>query len=248
MVTRNESCDKTLIRNPARRNCALSLAKGVCVALLACTACGVGHAADTAVAVRVGSLGIGGDVDFKLEDYLSARIGYSGYDFSYTIAQTDVTYDAKLKLSNPHAILDWYTFGGGFRLSLGAVGSGTKIQAVGRPTGNGSFTLNGTTYTASEISSLSGEFKGGNSLSPYVGLGWGNAVRAGHHLSVLFDLGAYYSGKPKIALTAICSPSAPAGLCQQLNTDVAAEQRKLQDKLKLLEWYPVISLGVAYRF
>jgi hypothetical protein len=205
-------------------------------------------ALDVGVGVRAGTLGIGGDIDFSLNNYLTARVGFSGLSINRTIDQTNVTYDGKLKLSIPSAMLDVFPFGNGFRLTVGAVGTGPKIDVVARPTGQGFYTLNGNQYSTSELTSLTGEFKFNNSVSPYVGLGYGNVAAAGHHFTFLFDLGAIYGGRPDITLNAACSPSVPSAVCQQLATSVDAEKLKLQSDVSLLKWYPVVSLGLGYRF
>ena len=198
-------------------------------------------------AIRAGTLGLGADVDFSLNQYLNARIGFAGYSVDRTISDTNVTYDGKLKLSNPSALLDWRVFGGAFRVSLGAVVSGTKIDATGRPDVNGTYQIGNNTYTASQIGSLNGTFKFGNSVAPYIGLGWGNVVGRDGRFSVLFDVGATYAGTPSVTLTANCT-AAVAAVCSQLQTDVDTERQTLEQNLTLLKWYPVVGLGFGYRF
>jgi hypothetical protein len=175
------------------------------------------------------------------------RFGFACYSVDRTISDTNVTYDGKLKLSNPSARLDWRVLAGGFRVSVGAVVSGTKIEATGRPDANGTYQIGNNTYSASQIGSLTGTFKFGNSVAPYVGLGWGNVVGRDGHFSVLVDVGAIYAGTPSVALTANCTAGAQA-ICSQLQTDVDAERQKLEQNLTLLKWYPVVGLGVGYRF
>lgn len=203
--------------------------------------------ADVGTAVRIGTLGIGADVDFPLVDRLNARVGYSGFSYNRTINSADLTYQAQLQISSPYGMLDWFVFGGGFRLSVGAVGTGPKVDATGRSAA-GTFSVNGVQYSTSDVSSIAGEFKFGNAVVPYAGVGWGNPVGASHRLTFLFDLGVLYGGKPSVTLSATCAPTAPAAVCAQVATDVAAERMRLQDQMSLLQWYPVISLGLAYRF
>jgi hypothetical protein len=204
-----------------------------------------------ALDVRAGTTGYGFDVDVGLLSRLNARVGYSTFSFDQKINQTDVTYHGKLKISDVSALLDWYAFGGGFHLTAGGVGGGgLKVDATGVPNANGRYTINGQTYTSDELGSLSGRLKFGNSLSPYVGLGWGNPVGAKHHLHVLFDIGAIYGGTPNVSLSATCGSAAPTGssICTQLQSDVQAERQKLQNDVTLVKWYPVLNLGLAYRF
>lgn len=206
------------------------------------------QSSEVGAALRLGTLGPGVDVDFALGDRASVRLGYSGYSTHRQVNQTDITYDGTLKLSNPSAILDWYVAKGSFRLSLGAVASGTEVNAVGIPNSNARYTINGNVYSVSQLTSLSGRFKFGNSTAPYFGIGWGNPVRPGKRLSFLFDLGAIYGGRPDITLNASCSASVPAALCSQLSADIEAEKRKLRDQLTAIQWYPVVSVGLGYRF
>ena len=226
----------------------LSLATG-CLCLAAALGAAPAQAGDPAfgIGLRAGTLGIGADLDFKLNDSLNVRMGYAGGSISRSVTDTQVHYDGTLKLSNPSALIDWRPFQGVFHLTAGAVASSTKIEATGVPAAGGSYTINGNTYTSADIGSVSGEFKFGNSVAPYVGLGWGNVVGTSGHFSVLFDVGAIYAGSPKIALTANCTSAVPA-VCTQLQSDVDAEKAKLAKDLTILKWYPVVSLGFGYRF
>jgi hypothetical protein len=206
------------------------------------------YALDVGVGLRAGTLGVGGDVDFGVNRFLAARIGFSGFSINRTVDTSDATYAGKLKLSIPSAMLDVFPFANGFRFTGGVVVTGPKIDAVGRPTSQGVYTLNGNQYSSSDLTSLTGEFKFNNSVAPYVGLGYGNVAAPGNHFTFLFDLGAIYGGKPDISLNAACSPSVPSSVCQQLATDVDAEKLKLQSDVSILKWYPVVSLGLGYRF
>jgi len=202
-----------------------------------------------AVAVRAGTTGIGLDYNIALGQSFSARVGYSGLNYNHSVSTSDVDYDGTLKLSMLSGLLDWYPFHGGFHLTVGAVGNGTKLDVTGTPAAGGSYTINGNTYTSSDVGSLSGQLKFGNSVAPYVGLGWGNPV--GHsHLHFLVDIGAIYGGTPSVSLTAHCGPAIPTGSpeCTQLQSDVQAERLKLQNDVTIIKWYPVFNLGLAYRF
>lgn len=205
--------------------------------------------ADTAVAVRAGTLGIGLDLDFGLTEKLNLRVGYSAFSHDDEIEDSDVLYDGEIKLSNAQALLDWHVFGGGFRLSFGAVGLGTKIDVVGRPTG-GTYEIGDDVFTADQVGSLRGEVEYSNSIAPYIGIGWGNPVDKGGRFTFLFDIGAVYGGSPKVKLTAQCGTAAPAGsaVCNQLQQAVRDEEAELEDEGAVAKWWPVLSLGVAVRF
>lgn len=203
--------------------------------------------ADVGASVRAGTLGLGLEFNVGLAETLTLRLGYSTYDYDDTIEETDVTYDGEIKLRNPSALFDWHAFGGGFRLSFGAVATDTKVEATGRPTG-GTYELDGQVFTAAQVGSLRGTVKMGNSVSPYVGFGWGNPVDAAGRVTFLFDIGAVYMGTPEVDLTATCGTGVSTATCNRLQAAVQQEQDDLAEDATLYEWYPVISLGLAVRF
>jgi hypothetical protein len=203
-------------------------------------------APETALALRAGTPGIGVDFDVGLGDHFGARLGYSNFSISRTVTSTDATYDGKLKLSIPSALLDWYVFQGVFHFTAGVAANGTKIDVTGVPSANGTFTVNGNTYSAAQLGSVSGTVKFGNSASPYLGLGWGNPVNPNHRFQVLFDIGAIYGGAPKVSLTANCVVPVSA-ICTQAQNDVLAEEQKISTNASILKWYPIVNLGFSVR-
>lgn len=204
---------------------------------------------DLGAAVRIGTPGVGLDLDLGLSRSFGLRVGFAGFNINHSLSTSDVDYDGRLKLRTFTGLLDWYVFRGAFHLTAGVAGNGTRLEVVGRPT-QGFYTINGTTYSSTQLGSLSGELKFGNSVSPYVGFGWGNAAGESGRVHFLFDVGAIYGGTPSVSLTAQCGPAAPPGsvLCDQAQSDVATEAQKLRHKAGFLRWYPVVSLGVGIRF
>lgn len=207
--------------------------------------------ADVAAAVRIGSFGYGADFDIGMTDTLSLRLGYNTFSYSRTVDDTDITYDGKLKIGAASAIVDWHVFKGGFRLSLGAVQKGPKVDVVGKPTANGKFVIDDVTYDASQIGNATGTIKMGDSVAPYVGIGWGNTVDKEDRVTFLFDLGAIHTGSPKVDLNFTCKVGTGTSgdpACSQFNSRIAAEKADLEDSAKDYEWYPIVSFGIAVRF
>jgi hypothetical protein len=191
------------------------------------------------VGLRAGTTGVGGDVGWNLAPTLDARVGYSALSFGHTLNSTDVRYDAKLKLSNLSALIDFHPFPGAFRFTGGVIANDNKYNLAGTGT---SYRINGRTYSASEVG-LSGTIKSGRSLAPYLGIGYGNVARAG--VNFYFDLGIMFMGSPKASLVASCGGSAN---CAQLRNDLNAEQARLQDDLSRFKYYPVANIGLTIGF
>lgn len=204
---------------------------------------GSAHAAG--VGVRVGTTGVGADLGVRLLPTLSARVGYSGLSVGTDVDVTDIDYDADLKLANLSLLLDFSPLPGPFRITGGLVLNDNKVDVTGRPT-NGSYRINGTTYPAATVGSLAGTVKSGNRAAPYIGVGYGNV--AGFGVNVYFDVGVMYQGSPSASLAATCGAAVPGAVCSQLQSDVAAEARRLQSDIERFKWYPVASIGVTIGF
>lgn len=201
------------------------------------------HAAGAGI--RIGTTGLGADVAFDVLPTISARFGYSFARYNTDIEDTDVRYDADLTLSNFNAFIDWSPLPGPFRITAGLIPNGNRIEVNGRPTG-GTYTVNGQTYTATQIGTLNGEIKPGNTVAPYVGIGWGTVAGAG--VNIYADLGVMYMGSPKASLSATCGASLSAPDCQTLRNNVEAERQELEHELRKARWYPVLNIGVTIGF
>ena len=204
--------------------------------------------ADVAVGVRAGTFGVGADFDIGLTDTVNLRLGYNTLSYDQTVEDTDVTYDGTLKIGAASAIIDWHALGGGFRVSAGAVQKGPKIDVTGVPSGNNTYEINGRVYTAAQIGSLKGTVEIGDSVAPYLGIGWGNTVDQDGRFTFLLDLGVIKTGTASASLDVLCGATVPTATCTQIRNDVNAEKAELEDALDDYQWYPVVSLGFAVRF
>jgi len=137
------------------------------------------------------------------------------------------------------ALLDVHPFGGGFRLSGGEMLNKNKIKL--RADLNKSVQLDGQDYS---LSDLKGEVTF-NETAPYLGLGYGNAVGADGRWHFACDFGVMFQGSPKVSASATASDPA---LQAYVDEALAREKAKIQDDANAFKYYPVISLGVSFRF
>jgi hypothetical protein len=202
--------------------------------------------ADVGVLLKGGTLGAGLDISKGISESLALRLQANALDYDRDITDTDVDYNSDLKLRSAGLLLDWHPFSGVFRVSAGAFWNGNEATATGRPT-NGTYVINGQTYTSAQIGSLNGQIDF-SEVAPYFGIGFGSAPKAGRGMTFSFDLGVFYQGEPNVGLTAVCGVGVPAGTCTQIQNDVAAEQASLQEEVSDYKFYPVVSFGIGYRF
>jgi hypothetical protein len=221
----------------------MNATKIVSILLVACTA-GSAQARDVAATVDLGTTGLGLHLSTPLAAKLNGRIGVNIANTSYEGNTSDLGYDFKLKLKTVDALLDYHPFDSAFRLTGGVVYNGNKIDARAKPSG-GTYTINNVPYNAATVGDLSSKIDF-RKAAPYLGIGWGNAVKeAGWSFGT--DLGIMFQGTPKTQLASNNCTALPI-LCSRLASDVAAENVKLGEEVKDFKFYPVIRVGLSYRF
>ena len=179
------------------------------------------------IGVRAGTTGVGADVAWDLAPTLSARVGYSALKWNQDVDTDNVSYDGKLKLSNLNTMVDFHPLGPVFRITGGVIFNKNKYDV--RSTDLGGL--------------VTGTVESGRSAAPYLGIGWGTV--AGTGINFYADLGIMFMGSPQATLRANCAPS-PA--CTALQSQAAAEERRLEDELKNFKHYPVLNIGLTVGF
>ena len=186
---------------------------------------------------HVGTEGLGIGYSHSISPQAGVRVEANYGRFSRKIETDGVEYDARIRLGGIGVIGDWFPADNGFRLSGGLTWNDKKGSGTGRSEAE-SVTLNGQTY------SLVGEELRGSikfpTVMPYLGIGWGHQG-ATRGWGFTADLGVLF-GKPKARL------SATPGLQQQAGDDIEAERRELQREANKFKVYPILKVGVSYRF
>jgi hypothetical protein len=197
---------------------------------------------DIALGVKGGTLGIGGEITVGLLPGLNCRTGYNAFNYDGNATKSNIGYDYKLKLGTLPLLVDWHPIPfSGFRLSTGVMINNNKIEATGRP--QTSYKIGDVTYTSTEVTSLTGKIDF-NNVAPYAGIGWGNAVGKHGPLTLSCDIGVLFQGTPNVSLAATGSAASTPAFQAELSKEVA-DIRNTTDDIK---FYPVISLGLAYKF
>jgi hypothetical protein len=150
----------------------------------------------------------------------------------------DVDYDLGVDMRSFSALLDWHIFNDSFRISGGLISMDNEIDLDARP--NTHVEIGDNTYTPAEVGTLSGSVDI-DGLAPYVGIGWGNPLTSNKRWGFTCDLGVAFCDSPDVALSA-------TGLAAGLAADIEKERRDIEDDLDSLEFYPVISMGLFFRF
>lgn len=198
--------------------------------------------ADIGVNVKAGTLGAGVELSKGFSDKLSVGLAFNSYNLKTTDTTNQVDYDYKFKLQTAGLLANYHPFSGIFRLTAGVFVNNNELSLTGKPTAGSTYTINGASYTAAEVGSLTGKLTF-SKTAPYLGLGWGS--RPNGSLGLTADIGALYQNSPKLALNSSGGTlSSNATFLSQMEV----ERAKAESDLSSFKWYPVVSLGLYFRF
>lgn len=219
----------------------------------------------------VSLLGIGMQVSTNLNEHLNIRATGNVLKYNTSFTVSGVPAAADLNLGSAGALLDYYPFHVGWRLSAGVLYiNQNEMDASANIPGGDSFTLNGQTYysanpnTATGATSLTGSGKLSlNQMKPgvIVTTGWGNHVRRNGHWTVPFEIGVAFVGTPKVTMGLngwACADAAQTAcanvgdssnpLAVQFQSDLNGQVGKWNSDISALRSYPIVTTGIAYSF
>jgi len=209
---------------------------------------------DIALGLKGSTVGLGGEATIGLLSNLNLRGGYNAFTYKDSGTESGIDYDYKLKLKSVPVLLDFHPFGSGFRITSGIFFNNNKVTGTPKTT-SGIINIGGTEYDLNPYSNLIPpdflhakiDFR---TTAPYLGIGWGNPVSKGSPLTIMCDVGVIFQGKPKVSLDPNFDVAAVSTLpgFENIANDIAEEETELKDAVKDIQYYPVISLGIAYRF
>ena len=200
-----------------------------------------GYAQSNSLGVKASTLGLGLEVERSFSDLISGRIGVNYFPYDYSGTEDDIAYDFDLNLMSLSALLDWHPFKGSFRISAGVIYNGNELDAKAKIAGT--YDIGDSTYTGAELGTLKGKIDF-DDIAPYLGLGWDTSFGKNKAFGFLFELGAIYQGSPKVDLSA----DGPIASDPTFQNELAKEENNLKSDLDDFKVYPVIAIGLSYRF
>jgi hypothetical protein len=206
--------------------------------------------AETALGLKAGTLGGGVELTTGLGNQVEVRIGANAFNYSERREASDIEYDAEARARTATGLLDWHPGARAFRLTGGVIYNNSTIEGRSLPPASGAYNIGGIPVPVNLVGTLDGTIDF-DPVSPYAGIGWGNSLRTTRRLGVSFDLGVVFLGGGDVTLT----PRIPAG--SPLNDPIARailqvqldrEAEDIENDLQDYDYYPVLSLGLTYRF
>ena len=224
-----------------------------------CGAAWSAQAGDSAIAASLdlGNTGVGLTLVGGFTPAINGRLGFRGYDFDAEIegeasgsGGSELDYKGDFKLRGLFGLLDYYPLEGRrFHLTTGAMFNRSDVELEARcrdPSGcevGGVVIVPGVGIPGVTVNSITADVDF-DDVAGYLGLGWGNPLADQTGWSFRLEAGAVFLGEPGIELST-------TGTCQS-NADcrraLEQEEAELEEDAKDYEIYPVVNLGVSYRF
>lgn len=199
-----------------------------------------------------GTLGWGAQVGASFSPHLGARVGIFTGEVTRDFEASGVEYDGELDLGHVAGLLDIHPGASGFRFSLGAVFNDTELS--GRAPLNQLLDevdpddIPPGIEIPEDLGTLTASHEP-DEIVPYAGLGFSRRPSESGW-SFTFDLGAYYQGAPDVESqlhTTLPIDSVP-GLRELVDQALAEHEADLEEEAEDYQFYPVVMLGVSYRF
>ena len=209
-----------------------------------------------ALAVKADSLGLGAELATPLARSLNLRVGASLANLGYAFDIDGINYNTAAHLKSGTGTIDWFPRHGGFHISPGVLYLESTVGGSANVPAGHRFSLGDSSYLNSIDDPVGGtaSLRYSRKISPMLLLGFGNLLpRSGRHLSVPFEFGIAYTGVPvidvKLAGTACTTAGCfDAATDPRTQSDLQQELSQINSDLKPYPFYPILSLGVAYRF
>ena len=191
--------------------------------------------------VTGGTLGIGPEINFRSDNF-GVRANATFLGFSRDVESDGIEYSGDLKLRSFGGSVDFYPGGGGFRISPGVRISRNRVELFAQPGATTTVEVGDATYTGAQIGTLSGEVRP-KKLAPTLTIGYGGGKNSAVYFSI--DAGAKFQGSPKVRNLVATGPIASNAAFQ---TQLANERAEIEDDIDNFKVYPILQLGLGYRF
>ncbi|WP_027469974.1 hypothetical protein [Deefgea rivuli] len=200
---------------------------------------------DWGAAARLSTLGLGLDIAYAINPNWNARFNINTIEINKDEISNGAHWDSTSKMLTAGLLADYHPFDNGFKVTAGAYYNDNHGDGTAQPV-DGTIKIGKNYYKANQVSNSHATGSLNNKFSPYLGVGYGysaskDPARSG--LSFTADLGVMYQGSANVTYSATCLD---ASVCGQLQSDVTHEAQRIADDHK--NFYPVVSIGVGYRF
>lgn len=203
---------------------------------------GAASAQTVAVGANVGTTGVGLEAQLSLGPIFVLRANIDQLDHDIDEAYDGIDYSGAFAFDTVGGFVDLHPFGNAFLISGGAYLGDRDISLGATP--KTPVEIGGTTYTPSQVGTLSGAIKL-QDVAPFVGVGWDDTFTRRSPWGFRAIAGVAFSDTPEVALDSSGGSLSNNATFQDRLDD---EARDIQDDVEGYGFFPVIQVGLNYRF
>ena len=195
-----------------------------------------------AIGVTAGTSGVGAEAQFALGSIFVLRGAVDTLGFDLDETYDDVAYSGRFDFDTLGAFVDLHPLANGFFVSGGAYMGQRSIglnAARSAPVNVG-----GQTFTPTQVGTLSGEIKL-QDLAPFAGLGFDTTFTRSSRWGFRAIAGVAWSDTPEVGLT---SSGGTLSNDPAFRARLADEARAIQSDVEGYGFYPIVQLGLNYKF
>lgn len=195
-----------------------------------------------AIGVTAGTSGVGAEAQFALGSIFVLRGAVDTLGFDLDETYDDVAYSGRFDFDTLGAFVDLHPLANGFFISGGAYLGQRNIGLNATP--SAPVRIGGQTFTPAQVGTLTGEIKL-KDVAPFAGLGFDNTFTRTSRWGFRALAGVAWSDKPEVGL------SASGGTLSNdptFRARLADEARAIQSDVENYGFYPIVQLGLNYKF
>ena len=189
--------------------------------------------------LRAGTLGLGVEGSWKPLKYLEVRLGGNAFTFNDDGSQAGIDYEQELSLESFYLTANILFDNSPMRLTLGGYANGNELHMINDSMQDQD--IGGVVYAGGAIGTLTGTTSF-SSTAPYFGIGYDFDIKGKIGMSI--DFGVLWQGDPIVELTSDGTLATDPGF----QASLAAERQELEEEFTEFRVWPVLQLGVVYRF
>ncbi|HHP6695677.1 TPA: ornithine uptake porin CarO type 1 [Acinetobacter baumannii] len=203
---------------------------------------------------EVGTTGYGGAMLWQANPYVGLALGYNGGDISWTddVSVNGTKYDLDMDNNNVYLNAEIRPWGAstnpwaqGLYIAAGAAYLDNDYDLAKRIGNGDTLSIDGKNYQQAvpgQEGGVRGKMSYKNDIAPYLGFGF--APKISKNWGVFGEVGAYYTGNPKVELTQYnLAPVTGNPTSAQDAVDKEANEIRNDNKY---EWMPVGKVGVNF--
>jgi hypothetical protein len=198
--------------------------------------------ADIAISIGGGSTGGVVELEYRATDMLYLRGGYNYLNFGTDAQVDDIDYNGDFEFSGGGIFVDIHPFKKSFFVSAGAFVGDKAFDFDAAP--NQSVNIGDFDFTPAEYGQLEGDAKF-KDAAPFLGAGIDTTFTGSRHIGFKALAGAAFFGSGEVQMRSVNGSLSDEPLLQQ---QLDIEAAKIEDEIDNYDIYPVVQLGLSYRF